>query len=109
MQLNPSILDQFGDKICIFGFSRGAYTARALAGMLAKVDVLPVSSQPRSLTVSLRLDSSLPTTGNRFRSPTRCILKMTRLGGNKVQLSRGHSPSTLMLSFSAFGGYRCPV
>lgn len=26
-----------GDKICIFGFSRGAYTARALAGMLHKV------------------------------------------------------------------------
>jgi uncharacterized protein (DUF2235 family) len=26
-----------GDKICLFGFSRGAYTARALAGMLYKV------------------------------------------------------------------------
>ena len=26
-----------GDKICIFGFSRGAYTARALAGFLHKV------------------------------------------------------------------------
>ncbi|TCD62857.1 hypothetical protein EIP91_006338 [Steccherinum ochraceum] len=31
-----------GDKICIFGFSRGAYTARALAGMLQKVGLLPV-------------------------------------------------------------------
>ncbi|KAF9237083.1 hypothetical protein BU15DRAFT_49280 [Melanogaster broomeanus] len=30
-----------GDKICIFGFSRGAYTARALAGMLHKVGLLP--------------------------------------------------------------------
>ena len=29
--------DIVGDKICIFGFSRGAYTARALAGMLHKV------------------------------------------------------------------------
>ncbi|EIN13932.1 hypothetical protein PUNSTDRAFT_110090 [Punctularia strigosozonata HHB-11173 SS5] len=29
-----------GDKICIFGFSRGAYTARALAGMLQKVGLL---------------------------------------------------------------------
>ncbi|KAI0278629.1 hypothetical protein BGY98DRAFT_916781 [Russula aff. rugulosa BPL654] len=28
---------QAGDKICIFGFSRGAYTARALAGMIQKV------------------------------------------------------------------------
>lgn len=26
-----------GDKICLFGFSRGAYTARCLAGMLNKV------------------------------------------------------------------------
>ncbi|KAF9786707.1 hypothetical protein BJ322DRAFT_667687 [Thelephora terrestris] len=38
------ILDQYGDKICIFGFSRGAYTARALAGMLAKVGLLPADN-----------------------------------------------------------------
>lgn len=31
-----------GDKICIFGFSRGAYTARALAGMLHKVCAPPL-------------------------------------------------------------------
>ncbi|KAJ7447203.1 hypothetical protein FB451DRAFT_1290648 [Mycena latifolia] len=42
--LEPSILihfvpDQFGDKICLFGFSRGAYTARALSGM--QVGLLP--------------------------------------------------------------------
>ncbi|KAG6827102.1 hypothetical protein H0H92_013214 [Tricholoma furcatifolium] len=30
-----------GDKICVFGFSRGAYTARALAGMIHKVGLLP--------------------------------------------------------------------
>jgi len=30
-----------GDRICIFGFSRGAYTARALAGMLYSVGLLP--------------------------------------------------------------------
>ncbi|KAH9044306.1 hypothetical protein EDB85DRAFT_2137835 [Lactarius pseudohatsudake] len=29
-----------GDQICLFGFSRGAYTARALAGMLHKVGLL---------------------------------------------------------------------
>ncbi|OAX44319.1 hypothetical protein K503DRAFT_679125 [Rhizopogon vinicolor AM-OR11-026] len=33
-----------GDKICLFGFSRGAYTARALAGMLYKVGLLPKSN-----------------------------------------------------------------
>ncbi|CCM03505.1 uncharacterized protein FIBRA_05639 [Fibroporia radiculosa] len=32
---------RLGDKICLFGFSRGAYTARALAGMLHKVGLLP--------------------------------------------------------------------
>lgn len=30
-----------GDRICLFGFSRGAYTARCLAGMLNKVGLLP--------------------------------------------------------------------
>ncbi|KAG7088030.1 hypothetical protein E1B28_012066 [Marasmius oreades] len=30
-----------GDKICIFGFSRGAYTARAVGGMLFKIGLLP--------------------------------------------------------------------
>jgi uncharacterized protein (DUF2235 family) len=34
-----------GDRICLFGFSRGAYTARALAGMLFKVIIAhPVCS-----------------------------------------------------------------
>ncbi|KIJ94743.1 hypothetical protein K443DRAFT_683528 [Laccaria amethystina LaAM-08-1] len=32
---------RFGDKICLFGFSRGAYTARALAGFLYKAGLLP--------------------------------------------------------------------
>ncbi|KAG5636745.1 hypothetical protein H0H81_007003 [Sphagnurus paluster] len=30
-----------GDRICIFGFSRGAYTARGLAGMIHKIGMLP--------------------------------------------------------------------
>lgn len=30
-----------GDRICIFGFSRGAYTARSLAGMIHKVGIIP--------------------------------------------------------------------
>lgn len=29
-----------GDKIYLFGFSRGAYTARALAGMIQRVGLL---------------------------------------------------------------------
>lgn len=38
-----SSIDTDGDKICIFGFSRGAYTARAVAGMLQKVLVRSTS------------------------------------------------------------------
>ncbi|KAG8959425.1 hypothetical protein FRC05_007819, partial [Tulasnella sp. 425] len=34
-----------GDKICLFGFSRGMYTARCLAGMLHKVGLLPKSNE----------------------------------------------------------------
>ncbi|KAI6104529.1 hypothetical protein EDD16DRAFT_1695976 [Pisolithus croceorrhizus] len=39
--LNAHVMNEAGDKICLFGFSRGAYTARALAGMLHKVGLLP--------------------------------------------------------------------
>ncbi|ESK88013.1 hypothetical protein Moror_10818 [Moniliophthora roreri MCA 2997] len=47
--LNTHVMDGYrflmqnyhpNDKICIFGFSRGAYTARALAGMLFKIGLL---------------------------------------------------------------------
>ncbi|KAF8332492.1 hypothetical protein F5887DRAFT_45647 [Amanita rubescens] len=30
-----------GDKICLFGFSRGAHTARVVSGMIYKVGILP--------------------------------------------------------------------
>ncbi|KAK2467677.1 hypothetical protein APHAL10511_000532 [Amanita phalloides] len=30
-----------GDKICLFGFSRGAHTARVVAGMLYKIGIIP--------------------------------------------------------------------
>ena len=33
-----------GDRICLFGFSRGAYTVRCLAGMLHKVGLLPAGN-----------------------------------------------------------------
>jgi len=38
------MLDHAEDKIAIFGFSRGAYTARALAGMIHKVGLLPAGN-----------------------------------------------------------------
>jgi uncharacterized protein (DUF2235 family) len=36
--------DTAGDRVCLFGFSRGGYTARALAGMIHKVGVLPAGN-----------------------------------------------------------------
>ncbi|OBZ76826.1 hypothetical protein A0H81_02949 [Grifola frondosa] len=38
-----------GDKICLFGFSRGAYTARALAGMIHKIEFIGVWETVRSV------------------------------------------------------------
>jgi uncharacterized protein (DUF2235 family) len=35
------LLPLLGDKICLFGFSRGAYVARALAGFLTKCGLIP--------------------------------------------------------------------
>ena len=45
--------DSQGDKICIFGFSRGAYTARALAGMLQKACLYRVLSFRRAHDIPL--------------------------------------------------------
>ncbi|KAG8734887.1 hypothetical protein FRC10_011330 [Ceratobasidium sp. 414] len=39
--LSMHVRDTEGDRISLFGFSRGAYTARSLAGMLHKVGLLP--------------------------------------------------------------------
>ncbi|KAI0288164.1 hypothetical protein B0F90DRAFT_1812849 [Multifurca ochricompacta] len=50
------------DKICLFGFSRGAYTARALAGMIHKVGLLPAGNHrqiPFAYKISLVMTTSL--------------------------------------------------
>ncbi|KAJ7785035.1 hypothetical protein DFH07DRAFT_1054492 [Mycena maculata] len=36
-----------GDKICMFGFSRGAYTARAVGAMVNKVGLLPLAHKDK--------------------------------------------------------------
>ncbi|PIL22453.1 hypothetical protein GSI_15141 [Ganoderma sinense ZZ0214-1] len=46
-----------GDKICMFGFSRGAYTARALAGMLHKIRLLP-RDNPEQIPFAYKLYKS---------------------------------------------------
>ncbi|KAG8974052.1 hypothetical protein FRC05_007968 [Tulasnella sp. 425] len=50
---------QQGDKVCMFGFSRGAYTARCLAGMLSKVGLLlPDNDQMVASAYERYLDTS---------------------------------------------------
>jgi uncharacterized protein (DUF2235 family) len=44
-----------GDEIYLFGFSRGAYTARFLAEMLDHVGLLSVSVSPQSYTPILTI------------------------------------------------------
>ncbi|KAG8949483.1 hypothetical protein FRC04_008582 [Tulasnella sp. 424] len=52
---------QQGDKVCMFGFSRGAYTARCLAGMLSKVGLLlPDNDQMVASAYERYLDTSPP-------------------------------------------------
>lgn len=41
---NELFSDKARDRISIFGFSRGAYTARALAGMIQRVGILPADN-----------------------------------------------------------------
>jgi uncharacterized protein (DUF2235 family) len=38
---------QPGDKIFLFGFSRGAYTARSLAALIAKIGLMPIDAANR--------------------------------------------------------------
>ncbi|KAJ3524701.1 hypothetical protein NM688_g8517 [Phlebia brevispora] len=42
------------DKICIFGFSRGAYTARAVAGFVHKIGLLP-KDNPEQIPMAMKL------------------------------------------------------
>ena len=89
-----TVLDQEGDKICIFGFSRGAYTARALAGMIQKVCMLH-HIWVRCNLIGRRWACSPRETANKFLSHIKCTVAMTKLGGSKVPHSRKLSRSML--------------
>ncbi|KZT51457.1 hypothetical protein CALCODRAFT_521364 [Calocera cornea HHB12733] len=59
-----------GDRIYLFGFSRGAYTARALAGMLHKVGLLPRGNDeqvPFAYKMYMRTDKQGWEESNRFK------------------------------------------
>ncbi|KAJ7708658.1 hypothetical protein B0H17DRAFT_1030373 [Mycena rosella] len=58
------------DRICIFGFSRGAYIARSLAGMLHKVGLLPVDNHqqvPFAFRMYARADATGWAQSNAFK------------------------------------------
>ena len=82
-------LDHVEDKICIFGFSRGAYTARALAGMIHKVSFscCHICGSNHDL-LGRRLVYFRQVTTNRFPSRTRCSLVMTKRVGLRATHSR---------------------
>lgn len=59
-----------GDRIYLFGFSRGAYTARALAGMLHKVGLLPQFNNeqvPFAYKIFARTDKAGWDLSNKFK------------------------------------------
>ncbi|KAJ6585672.1 hypothetical protein B0H19DRAFT_1110417 [Mycena capillaripes] len=58
------------DRICIFGFSRGAYIARSLAGMIHKVGLLPVDNHqqvPFAYRIYTRADATGWAQSNAFK------------------------------------------
>jgi uncharacterized protein (DUF2235 family) len=73
------LMDQYqtGDRIYIFGFSRGAYTARALAGVIFQFGLLPSGSYnliPYLLRLSKainRLEDSHPVASKKYWEITR--------------------------------------
>ena len=86
------------DKICIFGFSRGAYTARALAGMLHKVGLLPRCNhqQVPFAYAMLCVTCLYRETGMRIHGDVTSVLEMTLRVGDKALHSRRPSAMTLV-------------
>jgi hypothetical protein len=79
--------DRTNDKICIFGFSRGAYTARALAGMIHKVSGIDKSCSDFALTFP-RSACSQQGIANRSPSLIECTLARTKMDGSKASSSK---------------------
>ena len=110
--LISSFADQAGDKICIFGFSRGAYTARSLAGMIHKVGLLPADNHQQvcSPLVLFLLDNNININvlssiiyHRRSLLRTRCTPAATTLAGNKASHSKKPFRSTSKSSLSVYG------
>ncbi|KAF9076901.1 hypothetical protein BDP27DRAFT_1312791 [Rhodocollybia butyracea] len=82
--LSAHVMDRPGDRICLFGFSRGAFTARSLAGMLHKVGLLPAGNfqqVPFAYRVYLRKEKDEPeASSKRFKEAFCRDVKIQFLG-----------------------------
>ena len=75
--------DHFGDQICIFGFSRGAYTARALAGMIQKIGLLPrfnLEQFPFAYAIYKRRDKEVGKQSEQFKRTFSIDVRIKFLG-----------------------------
>ncbi|KAL6304814.1 hypothetical protein BKA93DRAFT_250549 [Sparassis latifolia] len=92
-----------GDKICIFGFSRGAYTARALAGMIHKVGLLPASNHqqvPFAYKMFTRTDDVGWKQSNAFKKAFSMDVDIEFIGVWDTVCSVGLIPRTLPFTSS---------
>ena len=83
--------DRYGDKISLFGFSRGAYTARALAGMIQRVGLLPADNLqqiPFAWNMYIRGESNKYSIFEQFLTFSMSPIKMTSLRRKKPQNTR---------------------
>jgi len=98
--------DRAKDKICIFGFSRGAYTARALAGMIHKVGLLPAGNRQQVpfayKMYTLDDDLGWKQSGH-FKQAFSVDVKVDFLGAWDTVCSVGLIPHTLPLTYSNAG------
>ena len=80
---HPIQSDHAGDQISIFGFSRGAFTARALAGMLQKVGLLPpcnIEQLPFAYSMYAREDAEGINLSQQFKRTFSVDVKIQFLG-----------------------------
>ncbi|KAF5379647.1 hypothetical protein D9757_009235 [Collybiopsis confluens] len=92
-----------GDRICIFGFSRGAYTARGLAGMIHKVGVLPSDNHqqvPFAYKMYTKADKVGWAQSNAFKKAFSIDVKIEYLGVWDTVSSVGIIPKRLPFTTS---------
>ncbi|TFK71016.1 hypothetical protein BDN72DRAFT_492334 [Pluteus cervinus] len=90
-----------GDEIFLFGFSRGAYTARALSGMIYKVGLLPRHNDRQidfAFTVYNSYDKNGATLAHKFKKTFALDVPIRFVGVWDTVSSVGIIPTTLPFS-----------